>query len=112
MTDQSTRLEALIQAPETIEYLDTNDKEFPEIRWTVFGAPATNEIIVRAQVREKTYYASAPSQLAYPLMEDRIFGIDVSDNHLAQALSNQMWEQHGEEMQAVLSVPEKPDSST
>lgn len=70
MTNETARLEALIQAPETIEYLDTNDKEFPEIRWTVFGAQATNEIIVRAQVREKTYYASGPSPLAYPLMED------------------------------------------
>lgn len=107
MTDENARLEALTQAPETMEYLDTTDKDFPEIRWTIFGAPTTNEIIVRAQVQGQSFYMAGASPLAYPLMEDRIFGIDVSDDHLARALSNQMWEQYGEEMQAILNRNKK-----
>jgi hypothetical protein len=103
MTDESTRLEALTQAPETMEYLDTTDKDFPEIRWTIFGAPNTDEIIVRAQVHGKSFYMAGASPLLYPSMIDRIFGIDIDDHALASSLSNQLWERDGAEMRAILA---------
>lgn len=36
-------------------------------------------------------------------MADRIFGIDVADKQLAGPLSNELWEQHREEILEILN---------
>jgi hypothetical protein len=74
------------------------DKEYPEIIWSMYGLPGTNEIVVVAAVGEIKLGHAHPSALAWPAMVDRIFGIDVDDQRLAFWLSEQLWNARSERM--------------
>ena len=99
--DQQT-LKALTKGDEVIVYFTTGDRDHPEIEWRVYGHPPTRQIIVRARVGEKQFFASRTSPLAYPLMEDRVFGIDVADSDVADTLSAELWDDRGDEIKALL----------
>jgi hypothetical protein len=102
VSPESKRLHAIVESGNTLEFFSTGDKEYSQIRWTVFGAIDTNEVIVRASVNGHHFYHSAPSPLVVPLMADRRFGIDVADNAVAEHLSNELWASHGAAMVALL----------
>ena len=98
MASETDRLHRIIESGKALEFFSTEDKEYKNILWTVFGAIETNEVIVRASVNGQHFYHAAPSQLLYPAMIDRRFGIDVVDNALARRLSNELWERDGQSM--------------
>jgi hypothetical protein len=102
MSQESERLAQLIARNQVIHYFTSRDKEHGEIRWNVYGAPASSEIIVVAEVKGEAFYEAGPSPLEHPPMVDRIFGIDVRDRDVADKLSNDIWERHGETMRALI----------
>jgi hypothetical protein len=99
---ESKRLHAIVESGKVLEFFSMPDKDHDQIQWTIFGAVETNEIIVRATVKDRNFYRSAPSPLAIPPMADRRFGIDVADDALARELSDQLWQREGEAMLELL----------
>ena len=72
------------------------DKENPNVTWSIVGLPDTHEIAVVARVGELRLGRAEPSSLYVPAMEERVFGIDVADQQLANRLSEGLWtEQSG-----------------
>ena len=67
------------------------DKEHPELNWSIFGLPDTHEIVVLAEVGDLRLGEAEQSSLLVPAMEERVFGIDVVDQQLANNLSDQLW---------------------
>lgn len=74
------------------------DKEYPEIAWSMYGLPVTNEIAVVAEVGSLKLGMTRLSAVLCPAMIDRIFGIDIADQHLALWLSKELWEAHSERL--------------
>lgn len=88
----AVRLRALLAENAVIRYLErVRDREFPSIHWSVFGAPATNELFVCVSNGRTDFVEAIESPLLYPPMADRIFGIDVADLRAAEELSGRMW---------------------
>lgn len=85
-----------------MEFFRTTDKEHSDLIWAVYGTPPTNEIFVQATAGDGHFVKAAPSPLAYPLMQDRRFGIDIADNQLAKSLSNEVWQENKEAILAAL----------
>lgn len=102
METENARIHAIIESGKVLKFFSSADKEYGDIQWTVFGAIDTNEVIVRATVNDRHFYHAAPSPLAFPPMADRIFGIDVVDDRLAQHLSGELWRSEGESMLRLL----------
>jgi hypothetical protein len=89
------QLERLLQSNGCIVYHnELPDPEYPFVRCSIFGAPKTNELFVRLSNGSATFVAVAPSPVAFPVMADRIFGIDVADEAVAFGLADQLWEQN------------------
>lgn len=86
------RLASLIAGPGVIRFMSCQDKEHPHLAWNVYGICATNEIVASVSDGTDTYYTAQRSLLEYPLMEDRIFGLDILDHNLAGHLSAEMWQ--------------------
>lgn len=105
MNPESARLHAIIESKQVLEFFSAADKKHGDIQWTVFGAIDTNEVIVRATVNGRHFYRAAPSPLVFPPMADRIFGIDVMDDRLAQHLSGELWQSEGQSMLRLLRTP-------
>jgi hypothetical protein len=91
MKSDADRLKDLIVRDEVLEFFQASDKEHPELQWTVYGSIPTNEVFVRADARGTVFVQSSPSELLYPVMADRRFGIDVADNFVAEKLSAEIW---------------------
>lgn len=102
MLSDKDRLDEFLRIGETIEFFHVSDKEHAKLCWRVFGVPPTNEIFVRAEVGALQFVKAAPSLLAYPLMEDRRFGIDVADKYVAEKLSIEVWEENSDAIAAGL----------
>jgi hypothetical protein len=99
MESNEERLKEIVDSPERFAYLeDEPDNEYPKIKWSVFGSFETSEIIVKVEVGNLSYYASEISRVSFPVMRDRIFGIDVLDQALSRELTNRLWEKHGPEL--------------
>jgi hypothetical protein len=91
------RLAEAIARGEVIAYLeDSGDKEYPDLRWSIYGLPRTGEIAVRVSIGDLTLAIAEASPLQLPAMEDRIFGIDVVDQQLANELSETLWTSHAD----------------
>jgi hypothetical protein len=95
---KSKRLALLIDQGRCISYAENVDKKYAHIKWFIYGCPETNEIIVKVQSNKAVFYDSVPSEVVYPPMRDRVFGIDVTDEVLASKLSDKMWKQHKAEL--------------
>lgn len=76
-------------------YENCPDNEYPNIFWSAYGDPMTGVVIVSAKKGSLAYYNSASSWLLIPPMADRIFGIDVLDEALAQKLGVELWAKVG-----------------
>ena len=93
---EQSRLAALITRQGTICFCrGYPDTVIPTVRWSVFGIPITNEVVVKADNGRVSYYHSEVSPLLYPPMADRIFGIDVCDDALAKKLGCELWAEAG-----------------
>jgi hypothetical protein len=89
------QLAKLLQTNGYIVYHDRiPDREFPHVKCSIFGALKTNELFVRVENGKLAYVAVAPSPLDFPVMADRVFGLDVLDEKVAFGLADQLWEQH------------------
>ncbi|MBK9989881.1 MAG: hypothetical protein IPP19_03845 [Verrucomicrobia bacterium] len=89
------RLARLIQAKGCIIYHeDIPDREYPQVRCSIYGAPKTNELFVRLTNGLITVVETAESGVLFPPMADRIFGMDVLDHQIAFGLAERMWETH------------------
>lgn len=90
---------AALQANRAIAYDDgCPDKEYPEIVWHTYGIFDSNEIVVIARCGDLEVGMACPSGVVYPVMLDRVFGIDVSDRELSFRMANQIWSRHGAEL--------------
>jgi hypothetical protein len=76
------------------------DPEYPEVKCSIYGVPKTNELFVRIWKGSVSFVAAVPSPLEFPVMADRIFGMDVADHAVAFGLADQLWEQHRSELLA------------
>ena len=74
------------------------DKEHPQITWQCYGLIATNEIAVIARCQELEIGACQESTLLYPVMAERVFGMDLNDEELAFRMADEIWAQHGERL--------------
>lgn len=89
------RLRELLAANACIVYhTDLPDPEYPAIKCSVYGAPKTNELFVKLTNGEITFVDVVPSPLDFPVMADRIFGMDVVDHAAAFALADRLWEEN------------------
>jgi hypothetical protein len=73
---------------------ESPDHAYPEIKWQIFGLIDTNEVAVTARCGDIRVGIAQESWLSYPLMADRIFGIDVADDQLARKLAAELWKAH------------------
>jgi hypothetical protein len=75
-----------------IDYgIGRRDLDVPEIIWTTYGLPESNEIVVTATVGALCLGIAAQSSLTRPAMVDRRFGSDADDLLLAGQLSVHLW---------------------
>lgn len=94
-----TRVQAALAGQSVIDYgSGYTDKEYPEIVWSMWGLPDTNEMAVIAAVGTLELGMAHRSILEWPAMVDRIFGIDVDDQRLAFWLSEQLWNAHSDRL--------------
>lgn len=85
------RLADLIRDRQAILFEENaQDKEYPYIKLSIWGAIPTNELFVKLSNGVVEFVASGPSPLDHPLMADRRFGIDVSDHRAAIELAEQL----------------------
>ena len=92
------RLKIQVEARQVIEYdRDRPDNFVPGVFWSSYGVIPTNEIMVVAKAHGEIYGIAARSNLEYPFMADRIFGMDVMDVDTRNELTDKLWqlvEQH------------------
>lgn len=80
------------------KYIDNSeDKEYPEIKWFCYGAYEENQpagnLHVWAEYKGKTYKRVVPAATFWPAMVDRMWGIDVHDQQKAFNVSNEIFEE-------------------
>ena len=94
----SDEFETLKAAQQLIPYMeDVKDKEDPQVCWSVYGNPQTNEILVRLAGEKATLIGAKPTEVLFPAMADRVFGIDMADEQLAEAMSLDMYAKYKQE---------------
>lgn len=100
----TVRLERLLRENGCIIYHeDIPDREYPQVKCSIYGAPKSNELFVRLTSGTFSVVAVALSPLAYPVMADRVFGLDVADHAVAFGLADQLWDQHRAQLLAKLN---------
>ena len=89
------RLQRLLQSNGCIVYHNAlPDPEYPNVKCSIYGAPKTNELFVRLTNGTVEFVGVAPSPVVFPVMADRIFGLDVLDHAVAFELADRLWETH------------------
>lgn len=101
--DQKTaaelRLERLLRANACIVYHDNlPDRDYPQVKCSIYGAPKTNELFVRISNGRVSFVAVAASPVEFPVMADRIFGLDAADHAVAFGLADQLWQAHRDQL--------------
>jgi hypothetical protein len=96
------RLQRLLRAKACIVYHDNlPDPEYPKVKCSIYGAPKTNELFVRISNGRVAFVAVARSPVDFPVMADRIFGLDVADHAVAFGLADSVWEEHRATLTAI-----------
>jgi hypothetical protein len=89
------RLERLLRAKACIVYHENlPDREHPQVKCSIYGAPKSNELFVRISNGRVSFVAVAPSPVEFPVMGDRVFGLDAADHAAAFGLADQLWLKH------------------
>ncbi len=90
LTDQE--FSKLRSCDDLIPYMENiEDKDEPRLCWSVFGYPEKNEILVALTGDSVTLIGAKTSSVAFPPMKDRVFGIDVADDALAERMSLELY---------------------
>lgn len=101
--NEHERIKRSINEPDSIKFhIDVPDKDYPEIKWSIYGLPKTNEIAVMVKAKNLVFYIAAQSNLYSPHMSNRIFGLEVVDQDLADDLSNKLWDSKKTDLLATL----------
>ena len=79
-------------------YEDLPDRDYPHVKCSIFGVPSTNELYVQLANGCVRFVERVPSPLDFPVMADRVFGIDAVDANVAFALADRLWEQHSTDL--------------
>jgi len=91
----AARLERLLRSNACIVYHENlPDRDHPQVKCSVYGAPKTNELFVRVSNGRISFVAVAPSPVEFPAMADRVFGLDAGDHTAAFGLADQLWLKH------------------
>lgn len=77
---------------------DIPDKEYPQVRLSIYGAVLTNELFISITNGRIRFVDAIPSPLFAPAMADRIFGMDASDAEAAFKHADKMWKRHRDEL--------------
>jgi hypothetical protein len=77
---------------------DIPDNEYSEINWSQYGLIDTNEIVVIVRCGGKAFAARDQSRLVIPAMDDRVYGMDSSDEALAFELGEKLWRVFSDEL--------------
>ncbi len=89
------RLERLLRSNACIVYHENlPDCEHPQVKCSIYGAPKSNELFVRISNGRVSFVAVAPSLVKFPVMADRVFGLDAADHTVAFGLADQLWLKH------------------
>ena len=86
---------------EFIEYvMNLEDKDHPQVRWSVLGDPYTNNLHIRVCNNETgvKFEEVITAAVLHPPMCDRIFGIDIDDHNKALVHAEIMWEKYKEQL--------------
>lgn len=93
------RLQRLLQSNGCIVYHnELPDPEYPYVKCSIYGAPKTNELFVRLANGSVEFIAATASPVVFPVMADRIFGLDVLDHAVAFELADRLWDAHRAEL--------------
>lgn len=89
------RLADFIKCRQAIQFVaDADDKEYPYIKLSVWGAIPTNELFIKLSNGVVEFVGVTPSPLIFPGMGDRRFGMDVNDERAAYACAEAVWDKH------------------
>jgi hypothetical protein len=95
----SEELKAIIETRRCIAYFEKiTDQENSEVLWSCYGEPDTNQVIVKLEKGNKSFYNAVQSPVVSPPMRDRIWGIDILDEQEAMKLSERMWERYNDQL--------------
>ena len=97
LTPEATaqRVEEALEQGAAIQFAEgMTDRFFAEITWSIVGLPQTNEIVVIVKVGDLQLALADQSPLLVPSMAERLFGLDISDQRLAERLSEMLWQAH------------------
>lgn len=92
------RLEQFLRSNACILYEEMKDREYPQVACFVYGVPKTNELFVRVTNGIVSFVEAVPSPVSFPIMADRIFGIDAADSTAALELAEELWNRHRGEL--------------
>jgi hypothetical protein len=70
------------------------------VKCSIYGAPKTNELFVRISNGKVSFVTVAPSPVEFPVMADRVFGLDAADHSVAFGLADRLWEENREALLA------------
>ncbi|GAB3375151.1 hypothetical protein NCG89_03005 [Spongiibacter taiwanensis] len=85
---QQRQLRPLPKREVTIPYMANMAEEFlVGLTWTLFGVVESNELAVRGRAGRVDVFGHVPSLLFYPLIANRLFGINAADRVAAERLS-------------------------
>jgi len=83
----------LLEGQKVYHYkVDEPDREYPRLKWNVYGLPHLNLILVTASCRANFVAAYDESFLLVPAMIDRWAIIDTVDVTLADRISQIIWD--------------------
>jgi hypothetical protein len=92
------RLNEKIEQQRYYPYIESEDKEFPNVKWFVYGLIDTEELLIAVANTTKIFYEVVRSPVYFPKMIDRVWGIDIDDNQVAIEISDKLWKEHKEEL--------------
>lgn len=89
------RLERLLRSNACIAYHENlPDREHPQVKCSIYGAPKSNELFVRISNGRVSFVAVTTSPVEFPVMADRVFGLDAADHAVAFGLADKLWLRH------------------
>ena len=90
-----TELDSLIEARALIPYMGkTEDMNVDGLFWTIYGHPPMNELIVALDAGQTWLIAAIPSPVHFPVMADRVHGIDYDDLTACEQLSHALFKEY------------------
>jgi hypothetical protein len=95
---KSITIDQIYKRENLLFFGSNKDKDIKELEWLIYGDPISKEIIVEYKYKDNYSLEAfaAPEGLVYPLMNDRIFGIDENDLVVAMNLCDRLYDKYKE----------------